>query len=635
MQLSFTTGKRFFATMPASKLGEADVRIASKLNAALVGVLACGTLAAFLVLETTIKPRFDEIERANANLNHARVVDALDAATEKLQTATQDYAFWDETYRFVQGENTADFIKSNLEPEFKAVENLGVNILIFLDKANAVRWGAAYNLETQEKLPGVVDELAAFSKAHPDTDGQAPFAKRGLVRSSQGLLLVSISPVLKSDRSGVPMGRVISAKKLDIDGLKQLTGVNFSIEDLKPGISTPGTKVGLDVLDDKLVTSSLIEDVGGNPLVKLEVTSPRDVSHAGAAAIRSALLLMAIAFLAANVVLWAFLRHSVVNRIDALKSHIAGAGTSGTIQRTSLTDNDDEIAELATSFNAMAEQVNHLRDALADSAYMAGLSEWAAGTLHNVRNGLTPITATTWKIEKIYPTSWLDKVSMAASEYAEPSTPPSRREKLNAYLIGSAGKLAQSARETISLVSEANAASRTVVDMVSEFERYATRKVEVEPTELLPLIRSSVSATPSFAERNVEVVIPNASASVLANGIILRQILANVFINAAEAVQGQPQGARVDVVIDDTNSDVVRIAISDNGEGIAQDRLAAIFQRGESTRSARPGGLGLHWCANAIKLLGGTMSAHSDGVGRGTTITIELRKPSECNRKAA
>jgi signal transduction histidine kinase len=621
--------------MAERNLGDDQVRIASKLNAALIVVLACGTLAAYLVLQTTIKPRFDEIEQANAFLNHSRVKDALSAATDKLQTATQDYAFWDETYRFVQGENTDAFIKSNLEPEFKAVENLGLNVLIFLDTSSNVRWGAAYDLETQQKLSGVIAELAAFSRAHPDINGKAPFAKRGLVRSSQGLLLVAISPVLKSDGSGVPMGRVISAKKLDVDALKQLTGVHFVINKLTQGASNTGATVVLQKLDDKLLTLSTIDDVGGHPLVQLVVSSPRNVSRAGAAALRSALIMMAVAFLAANIVLWAFLRHTVVNRIEALKNHISVAGTSGTIQRTSLTDNGDEIAELAGSFNAMAEQVNHLRDALADGAYAAGLSEWAAGTLHNVRNGLVPVTAAAWQIERIYPESWIDKVSMAASEYADPKTPPDRRKKLNDYLVGSASKFMQSARRTVSVLAELNAANKNVVDMVSEFERYATRKVEVEPIEVLPVIKATVSATTMLAERNVEVVMPNISPMVLANSIILRQIFSNVFVNAAEAMEAQSRRGRIAIAIDDAENDVIRIAISDNGEGIDAERLSTIFQKGSSTRSVRSRGLGLHWCANATQVLGGTIAAASKGIGCGTTITIELRKVPEIDRKAA
>jgi signal transduction histidine kinase len=224
---------------------------------------------------------------------------------------------------------------------------------------------------------------------------------------------------------------------------------------------------------------------------------------------------------------------------------------------------------------------------------------------------------------------------MAASEYADPKTPPDRRKKLNDYLVGSASKFMQSARRTVSVLAELNASSKNVVDMVSEFERYATRKVEVEPIEVLPVIKATVSATTMLAERNVEVVMPNISPMVLANSIILRQIFSNVFVNAAEAMEAQSRRGRIAIAIDDAENDVIRIAISDNGEGIDAERLSTIFQKGSSTRSVRSRGLGLHWCANATQVLGGTIAAASKGIGCGTTITIELRKVPEIDRKAA
>ena len=96
----------------------------------------------------------------------------------------------------------------------------------------------------------------------------------------------------------------------------------------------------------------------------------------------------------------------------------------------------------------MADQVNHLRDALADSAYMTGLSEWAAGTLHNVRNGLVPLAATTYEIEKQFDGSWVRNVETAVAEHAKPETAPDRREKLNAFLVGTAARLGEIARQT-------------------------------------------------------------------------------------------------------------------------------------------------------------------------------------------
>src|SRR5262249_31044306 len=108
-----------------------------------------------------------------------------------------------------------------------------------------------------------------------------------------------------------------------------------------------------------------------------------------------------------------------------------------------------------------------------------------------------------------------------------------------------------------------------------------------------------------------------------------------VFMNAAEAIQGKLDQGLVEVSVDDSSPDFVRIAISDNGEGIPEDRLASIFQKGGSTRSARSGGLGLHWCANATKLLGGTSSATSGGLGHGKTIPLEHPRPAQVGKKAA
>ena len=77
------------------------MRIAVRVNVALLTILACGAVATYAALHMTIRPKFEEIERSDAIRNHERVVDAINAATEKLATATQDYSFWDETYQFI------------------------------------------------------------------------------------------------------------------------------------------------------------------------------------------------------------------------------------------------------------------------------------------------------------------------------------------------------------------------------------------------------------------------------------------------------------------------------------------------------------------------------------------------------
>jgi sensor histidine kinase regulating citrate/malate metabolism len=61
----------------------------------------------------------------------------------------------------------------------------------------------------------------------------------------------------------------------------------------------------------------------------------------------------------------------------------------------------------------------------------------------------------------------------------------------------------------------------------------------------------------------------------------------------------------------------------DNGAGIAPEHLQRVFEKGFSTKSRDTNhGIGLHWCANAIRSLGGRIWAVSDGPGRGASLHV-------------
>lgn len=612
------------------------MRLASKINAALFAAFTGGTLATFVVLQSAIQPQFDEIERASAQMNHKRVTDAFDAMSEKLQTAAQDYAFWDESYKFLQGEGVDSFIASNLSPEFKAVENLGVNALIFLRSNGALAWGAAYDLGSKEPLEGGVAEIAHFSRAHPYIGLSSRSSKRGVIQTSKGLMLVAITPVLKSDGTGDPVGKVIAAKFLDVDAAKSLTGVHFELAEL-PADSNYSKLIegtGLSTLPDHVETTSVLRNVIGQPLAVVKASSPRDVSHTGALAIASALKMMILAGFLALFILWAFMHKVVSKRIEALALHFKTAGADGRIKAAAAAGGD-EIGDLAKSFNGMAEEVNVLRDSLADSAFMAGLSEWAAGTLHNVRNGLLPIGANSWQINELFDASWLANLEIAVAQHADSSTDPERRAKLNAYIVGSAGKFLSSAKTAAELTHKIKDASVAIVDMTTEFERYAHRSTVTESIELSPLVLAVATTCIEASQRRIELIVPKTKLEVMANGVILRQVLGNVIINALEAIPEGPHG-KIAVSIGShlQSDDFVEIRISDNGTGISPERLKQIFERGNSTKIDRPGGLGLHWCANAVNVLGGTIHAESPGIGLGTSIIMTLPSASKARRAA-
>ena len=101
------------------------------------------------------------------------------------------------------------------------------------------------------------------------------------------------------------------------------------------------------------------------------------------------------------------------------------------------------------------------------------------------------------------------------------------------------------------------------------------------------------------------------------------QILVNLVRNAKQACDELVDAKRRMTLRIAQVDDRIRISVSDNGAGIAPENLTRIFAHGFTTRKDGHG-FGLHSGALAATELGGSLSAHSDGPGKGATFTLEL-----------
>ena len=101
------------------------------------------------------------------------------------------------------------------------------------------------------------------------------------------------------------------------------------------------------------------------------------------------------------------------------------------------------------------------------------------------------------------------------------------------------------------------------------------------------------------------------------------QILVNLVRNAKQSCEVSGRREKKLGLHTTRDNDHVRIAVSDNGVGIPPENLARIFSHGFTTKKDGHG-FGLHSCALAAAEMGGTLTTHSDGIGRGATFTLEL-----------
>jgi two-component system NtrC family sensor kinase len=107
----------------------------------------------------------------------------------------------------------------------------------------------------------------------------------------------------------------------------------------------------------------------------------------------------------------------------------------------------------------------------------------------------------------------------------------------------------------------------------------------------------------------------------------------NVLNNGKYALsQGGGSDRRLTLRIGPGPDDRVRIEVADNGVGIPPENLTRIFSHGFTTKQGGRG-FGLHSSALAATEMGASLTAHSDGPGKGATFRIDLpRQPAEAKR---
>lgn len=104
----------------------------------------------------------------------------------------------------------------------------------------------------------------------------------------------------------------------------------------------------------------------------------------------------------------------------------------------------------------------------------------------------------------------------------------------------------------------------------------------------------------------------------------LRRVLTNLLGNA---LRHTPPGGTVTVAAHDDETQLT-LTVQDTGSGIPPTYLSRIFERFTQVPGATRGGagLGLSLAKAIVEAHGGTLHAHSDGNGKGSTFTVTLPK---------
>ena len=170
-----------------------------------------------------------------------------------------------------------------------------------------------------------------------------------------------------------------------------------------------------------------------------------------------------------------------------------------------------------------------------------------------------------------------------------------------------------------------------LVDDLLDVSRITTGKLTLRlaPVSMVDVLKNAVEiARPMIASRHhdLSVTLPDAPIRLTADATRLAQVFSNLLNNAAKYTDEQ---GRIELATR-IEGDSIVVDVTDDGIGIApglMPRVFDMFTQADTAldRQVQTGlGVGLALAKRLVELHGGTIEAHSEGIGRGSRFTVRL-----------
>ena len=175
----------------------------------------------------------------------------------------------------------------------------------------------------------------------------------------------------------------------------------------------------------------------------------------------------------------------------------------------------------------------------------------------------------------------------------------------------------------------------TIINDILDFSKIEAGKLDVEfaPFVLRDCVASAVELVrPKATEKKLSLVVAIADdvpTSVKGDSTRLRQILLNLLSNALKFTEA----GEVLLAVTSGENSTLHFTVKDSGIGLTPEgmvRLFRSFSQADSSTTRKYGGtgLGLVISKRLAEIMGGTMSAHSDGAGKGCTFSFHITAES-------
>ena len=280
------------------------------------------------------------------------------------------------------------------------------------------------------------------------------------------------------------------------------------------------------------------------------------------------------------------------------------------------------------------EALGRAQAELVATARRAGMAEIATNVLHNVGNTLNSVNVTAQLLHNSVANSRSVGLSRVVAlieangrDLAGFLSHDPRGRVLPGYLKELGTELHRERDAVLAQLQQLTDSVQHIKNVVATQQAYvgsSTFMELVKPGELVADALRMAAMAERYSRFELATDIKDVPAMPMDKTRVV-QILVNLLTNAMQALERRVPGTVTGTLTMRlfAEDDTLRFIVTDTGCGIARDDMRRLFSHGFTTRPDGHG-FGLHSSAIAAREMGGSLSAHSEGEGKGASFTLEL-----------
>ncbi|MBU0611973.1 PAS domain S-box protein [Patescibacteria group bacterium] len=311
-----------------------------------------------------------KIEEDRMSDNIERVKDALNNEIFQLSSTLRDWAYWDDTYEFVEDQNQ-DFLDANLN--INSIANIRLNGMVFLNSKGEIIFRKMIDVDTSQEISSKNIALYVLENSKITTFTNSEKIYSGIISIPEGPMLFSASQILSSEGEGPSHGTLVFVKFLaepifkNIESLTHLSADFYlynsfgelpsDVLEAKNTLLKQGDFYVRTFSKNSISAYSLINDIYGKPVYLFKVNSDRPVYAQGLKSSNFFIFIMFLFSLLFGIIIVFFLEKFIISRILKLNLEVLKIKKIGDLSEKIKENKDDEIGELAVSINNMFSEL--------------------------------------------------------------------------------------------------------------------------------------------------------------------------------------------------------------------------------------------------------------------------------------